>query len=75
MIQVGGFVILASLILLGAVIVIFAKNPVHNAMGLVLTLLSLAILYLTMSVKMKILKTKNTKTFFNERKYNCFFSR
>ena len=49
MIQVGGFVILASLILLGAVIVIFAKNPVHNAMGLVLTLLSLAILYLTMS--------------------------
>ena len=40
MIEVGGFVILASLILLGAVIVIFAKNPVHNAMGLVLTLLS-----------------------------------
>ena len=49
MIELGGFVILASLILLGAVIVIFAKNPVHNAMGLVLTLLSLAILYLTMS--------------------------
>ena len=49
MIELGGFVILASLILLGAVIVIFAKNPVHNAMGLVLTLLSLAILYLTMA--------------------------
>ena len=49
MIELGGFVILASLILLGAVIVIFAKNPVHKAMGLVLTLLSLAILYLTMA--------------------------
>ena len=49
MIQIGGFILLALLILLGAAIVIFAKNPVHNAMGLVLTLLSLAVLYLTMS--------------------------
>ena len=49
MIQVGGFLFLALLILFGAAIVIFAKNPVHNAMGLVLTLLSLAVLYLTMS--------------------------
>ena len=49
MIQIGGFILLALLILLGATIVIFAKNPVHNAMGLVLTLLSLAVLYLTMS--------------------------
>jgi len=48
-IQVGGFLFLALLILFGAAIVIFAKNPVHNAMGLVLTLLSLAVLYLTMS--------------------------
>ena len=49
MIQIGGFLLLALLILFGAAIVIFAKNPVHNAMGLVLTLLSLAVLYLTMS--------------------------
>jgi len=49
MIQLGGFTLLALLILLGAAVVIFAKNPVHNAMGLVLTLLSLAALYLTMS--------------------------
>ena len=49
MIEIGGFLLLSLVILLGALIVIFAKNPVHNAMGLVLTLLSLAILYLTMS--------------------------
>lgn len=49
MIEIGGFLLLAVIILLGASIVIFAKNPVHNAMGLVLTLLSLAVLYLTMS--------------------------
>ena len=49
MIEIGGFLLLAVIILIGASIVIFAKNPVHNAMGLVLTLLSLAILYLTMS--------------------------
>ena len=49
MIEIGGFFMLAVIILLGASIVIFAKNPVHNAMGLVLTLLSLAVLYLTMS--------------------------
>lgn len=49
MIEIGGFFLLAVIILLGASIVIFAKNPVHNAMGLVLTLLSLAVLYLTMS--------------------------
>ena len=28
----------ASLIIIGALIVIFARNPVHNAMGLVMTL-------------------------------------
>ena len=49
MIQIGSFLFLAILILLGASIVIFAKNPVHNAIGLVLTLISLAVLYLTMS--------------------------
>jgi len=49
MIEIGGFLLLSLVILSGALIVIFAKNPVHNAMGLVLTLLSLAILYLTMS--------------------------
>jgi NADH-quinone oxidoreductase subunit J len=49
MIQIGSFLFIAILILLGASIVIFAKNPVHNAIGLVLTLISLAVLYLTMS--------------------------
>ena len=49
MIQIGSFLFLAILILVGASIVIFAKNPVHNAIGLVLTLISLAVLYLTMS--------------------------
>ena len=49
MIQIGGFLLLPLVILLGALIVIFARNPVHNAMGLVLTLLALAVLYLTMS--------------------------
>ena len=39
----------ASLIILGALIVIFAKNPVHNAMGLVMTLVSLAIIYITLN--------------------------
>ena len=36
-------------VILGALIVVFAKNPVHNAMGLVLTLTSLAILYITLN--------------------------
>ena len=39
----------ASLIIIGALIVIFAKNPVHNAMGLVMTLVSLAIIYKTLN--------------------------
>ena len=39
----------ASLIIIGALIVIFARNPVHNAMGLVLTLVSLAIIYITLN--------------------------
>ena len=39
----------ASLIIIGALIVIFAKDPVHNAMGLVLTLVSLAIIYITLN--------------------------
>jgi|TARA_B100000401_G_scaffold174217_1_gene116864 NADH-quinone oxidoreductase subunit J len=43
------FAIPASLLILGALIVVFAKNPVHNAMGLVLTLTSLAILYITLN--------------------------
>ena len=43
------FAILALLIILGALIVVFAKNPVHNAMGLVLTLTSLAIVYITLN--------------------------
>ncbi|MBK77170.1 MAG: hypothetical protein CL518_01145 [Actinobacteria bacterium] len=37
------------MMILGALIVVFAKNPVHNAMGLVLTLTSLAILYITLN--------------------------
>ena len=43
------FAIPATLLILGALIVVFAKNPVHNAMGLVLTLTSLAILYITLN--------------------------
>ncbi len=43
------FAIPASMMILGALIVVFAKNPVHNAMGLVLTLTSLAILYITLN--------------------------
>ena len=43
------FAIPALLIILGALIVVFAKNPVHNAMGLVLTLTSLAIVYITLN--------------------------
>ena len=39
------FAVPAGLVILGALIVIFAKNPVHNSMGLVLTLASLAIIY------------------------------
>ena len=39
----------ASLIIIGALIVIFARNPVHNAMGLVMTLVSLAIIYITLN--------------------------
>ena len=40
------FAIPAAFVLAGALIVIFAKNPVHNAMGLVLTLASLAVVYI-----------------------------
>ena len=39
----------ASLVIIGALIVIFARNPVHNAMGLVMTLVSLAIIYITLN--------------------------
>ena len=39
----------ASLIIIGALIDIFARNPVHNAMGLVMTLVSLAIIYITLN--------------------------
>ena len=39
----------ASLIIIGALIVIFARNPVHNAMGLVMTLVALAIIYITLN--------------------------
>ena len=49
MIELLHFAIPASLLILGALIVVFAKNPVHNAMGLVLTLTSLAILYITLN--------------------------
>ena len=49
MIELILFAITASLLILGALIVVFAKNPVHNAMGLVLTLTSLAILYITLN--------------------------
>ena len=49
MIELLLFAIPASLLILGALIVVFAKNPVHNAMGLVLTLTSLAILYITLN--------------------------
>ena len=43
------FAVPAGLVILGALIVIFAKNPVHNSMGLVLTLASLAIIYITLN--------------------------
>ena len=43
------FAIPALFVLAGALIVIFAKNPVHNSMGLVLTLASLAVLYITLN--------------------------
>ena len=43
------FVIPALFVLAGALIVIFAKNPVHNSMGLVLTLASLAVVYITLN--------------------------
>ena len=43
------FAIPGLFIILGALIVIFAINPVHNAMGLVLTLTSLAILYISLN--------------------------
>lgn len=43
------FIFPAGLIILGALIVVFAKNPVHNAMGLVMTLVSLAIIYITLN--------------------------
>ena len=43
------FFLPASLLIIGALIVVFAKNPVHNAMGLVMTLVSLAIIYITLN--------------------------
>ena len=43
------FAIPAAFVLAGALIVIFARNPVHNAMGLVLTLASLAVVYITLN--------------------------
>ncbi len=49
MLEILLFFIPASLIIIGALIVVFAKNPVHNAMGLVLTLISLAIAYITLN--------------------------
>ena len=49
MVEVLLFFAPASLIIVGALIVIFAKNPVHNAMGLVMTLVSLAIIYITLN--------------------------
>ena len=49
MIELLLFAIPALFLILGALIVVFAKNPVHNAMGLVLPLTSLAILYITLN--------------------------
>ena len=49
MLEIVLFAVPAGLVILGALIVIFAKNPVHNAMGLVLTLASLAIIYITLN--------------------------
>lgn len=43
------FFLPASILIAGALIVVFAKNPVHNAMGLVMTLISLAIIYITLN--------------------------
>ena len=43
------FFLPASILIIGALIVVFAKNPVHNAMGLVMTLVSLAIIYITLT--------------------------
>ena len=43
------FAVPALFVLTGALIVIFAKNPVHNSMGLVLTLASLAVVYITLN--------------------------
>ena len=45
------FAIPALFVLAGALIVIFAKNPVHNSMGLVLTLASLAVVYITLNAR------------------------
>ena len=49
MLEIFLFAVPAGLVILGALIVIFAKNPVHNSMGLVLTLSSLAIIYITLN--------------------------
>jgi len=43
------FFLPSSILIAGALIVVFAKNPVHNAMGLVMTLISLAIIYITLN--------------------------
>jgi len=39
------FFLFGALVLVGALSVVFARNPVKSAMGLILTLLSLAVLY------------------------------
>ena len=49
MLEIFLFAVPAGLVILGALIVIFAKNPVHNSMGLVLTLSSLAIIYIALN--------------------------
>lgn len=43
------FFLFGSLAIVGALSVIFAKNPVRSAMGLILTMLSLAVFYVVQS--------------------------
>jgi len=45
------FFIPAALIIIGALIVVFAKNPVHNAMGLVMTLFLFVIMMIGVDKK------------------------
>jgi len=45
------FFVPASILIIGALIVVFAKNPVHNAMGLVMTLFLFVIMMIGVDKK------------------------